>query len=376
MPELPHSPKLTDSTALPALNAEEQQQVTALIAQIDIDDPLMAIAYGANTMNGISRFAETLMSEVRAKNAGEVGQQITDLLQKVKGVDPNVFGQSKSWLAGVPLIGSLFNRVERTLLEYQTLTRQVDALTQKLQQAQTGLLRNIATLEQLFQRNRDFFQQITLHIIAGKQKVELTENHELADAQTRARETGDAMDAQRVRDLLEAIQRFERRLHDLLLSRTLAIQTAPQIRLMQSNSQSLAEKIQSSILTTIPVWKSQMVLGISLYSQRQAAQLQKDVADTTNQMLKRNAELLQSGSLETATQVERSVIDIETLREVQTRLLGTLEETLTIATDARHRRLEVEQDLVSMEQEMKQRLAGIVQMKAALQDKGETDETH
>lgn len=376
MPELPHSPELTNSTALPALNAEEQQQVTALIAQIDIDDPLMAIAYGANTMNGISRFAETLMSEVRAKNAGEVGQQITDLLQKVKGVDPNVFGQSKSWLAGVPLIGSLFNRVERTLLEYQTLTRQVDALTQKLQQAQTGLLRNIATLEQLFQRNRDFFQQITLHIIAGKQKVELTENHELADAQARARETGDAMDAQRVRDLLEAIQRFERRLHDLLLSRTLAIQTAPQIRLMQSNSQSLAEKIQSSILTTIPVWKSQMVLGISLYSQRQAAQLQKDVADTTNQMLKRNAELLQSGSIETATQVERSVIDIETLREVQTRLLGTLEETLTIATDARHRRLEVEQDLVSMEQEMKQRLAGIVQMKAALQDKGETDETH
>lgn len=376
MPELPRSPELTDSTALPALNAEEQQQVTALIAQIDIDDPLMAIAYGANTMNGISRFAETLMSEVRAKNAGEVGQQITDLLQKVKGVDPNVFGQSKSWLAGVPLIGSLFNRVERTLLEYQTLTRQVDALTQKLQQAQTGLLRNIATLEQLFQRNRDFFQQITLHIIAGKQKVELTENHELADAQARARETGDAMDAQRVRDLLEAIQRFERRLHDLLLSRTLAIQTAPQIRLMQSNSQSLAEKIQSSILTTIPVWKSQMVLGISLYSQRQAAQLQKDVADTTNQMLKRNAELLQSGSIETATQVERSVIDIETLREVQTRLLGTLEETLTIALDARHRRLEVEQDLVSMEQEMKQRLAGIVQMKAALQDKGETDETH
>ena len=376
MPELPLSPELTDSTAFPALNAEEQQQVTALIAQIDIDDPLMAIAYGANTMNGISRFAETLMSEVRAKNAGEVGQQITDLLQKVKGVDPNVFGQSKSWLAGIPLIGSLFNRVERTLLEYQTLTRQVDALTQKLQQAQTGLLRNIATLEQLFQRNRDFFQQITLHIIAGKQKLELTENHELADAQDRARETGDAMDAQRVRDLLEAIQRFERRLHDLLLSRTLAIQTAPQIRLMQSNSQSLAEKIQSSILTTIPIWKSQMVLGISLYSQRQAAQLQKDVADTTNQMLKRNAELLQSGSIETATQVERSVIDIETLRDVQTRLLSTLEETLTIATDARHRRLEVEEELVSMEQEMKQRLAGIVQMKAASQDKGETDETH
>lgn len=376
MSELALSRELTDTAAAPALNESEQQQVAALIAQTDINDPLMAIAYGANTMNGISRFADTLMAEVRAKDAGEVGQQITDLLQKVKGVDPGILGQPKSWLASVPLIGSLFNRVERTLLEYHTLTQQVDSLTQKLAQAQTGLLRNIATLEQLFQRNREFFQQVSLHIIAGKQKLELTASHELAEAQARARETGDAMDAQHVSDLLAAIQRFERRLHDLLLSRTLAVQTAPQIRLMQSNSQSLAEKIQSSILTTIPVWKSQIVLGISLYSQRQAAQLQKDVADTTNQMLKRNAERLQSGSVETATQVERSVIDIETLRDVQSRLLDTLEETLTIATDARQRRLEVEQELGNMEQEMKQRIAGIVQAKAAPRERVETNESH
>lgn len=360
MSETSLSPELADnSIAAKPLTEAEQQQVAVLVEQIDISDPLMAIAYGASTMNSISRFSEMLMSEVRAKEAGEIGQQITDLLMKVKGIDPGVLGQKKSWLASVPLLGSLFNRMERTLLEYQTLTQQVDTLTEKLQQAQLALLRNIATLEQLYQRNREFFQQISLHIIAGKQKLTLIEGGELAEAQANAQATGDAMDAQHVRDLLEAVQRFERRLHDLLLSRTIAIQTAPQIRLMQSNSQSLAEKIQSSILSTIPVWKSQMVLAISLHSQRQAAALQKEVADTTNQMLKRNAELLQSGSVETATQVERSVVDIETLRDVQSRLLTTLEDTLTIASDARTRRLEVEQELAGMEQEMKQRLAAI-----------------
>ena len=365
MSETQLSPELIDyNPAEKSLTEAEQRQVSALVGQINISDPMMALSYGASTMAGISRFAETLMSEVRAKDAGEVGQQITDLLQKVKGIDPGAFGQSKSWLASLPLLGKMFNQVERTLLEYQTLTQQVDTLTKKLDQAQIGLLRNIATLEQLFERNRDFFQQVSLHILAGKQKLEEIENGELVEARATAQRTGDAMDAQNVRDLLEAIQRFERRLHDLLMTRTIALQTAPQIRLMQSNSQSLAEKIQSSILTTIPIWKSQMVLAISLHTQRKAARLQKEVSDTTNQMIRRNAELLQTGSVETAKEVERSVVDIETLRDVQSRLLSTLEETLTLASDARSRRLEVEQELVGMEQQMKQRLVEIAQIKA------------
>ncbi|VTP68105.1 TelA-like protein SA1238 [Serratia rubidaea] len=158
---------------------------------------------------------------------------------------------------------------------------------------------------------------------------------------------------------MEGVQRFERRLHDLMMSRTIAVQTAPQIRLMQSNSQSLAEKIQSSILTTIPVWKSQIVLALSLNSQRQAAKLQKDVADTTNDMLRRNAELLQTGTLETAREVERSLVDVETLRDVQGRLLSTIEDTVTIASEARVRRAEVEKELAGMEQELRSRLAAI-----------------
>ena len=341
------------------LSQQDQEEVSRLVSQIDITDPVLSIAYGAKTMNSISRFSESLMQEVRAKDAGMIGDQLTDLLGKVKAVDLSAFGEKKSLLASIPLLGSLFNKVERTMMEYQTLAQQVDNIGKKLEQTMVDLLRNIAALEQLFIRNRDFFQQINLHVIAGKQKLALVQTEELAQAQQKASQSSDAMDAQSVRDLLEGIQRFERRLHDLMMSRTIAVQTAPQIRLMQSNSQSLAEKIQSSILTTIPIWKSQIVLALSLNSQRQAAKLQKDVADTTNDMLRRNAELLQTGTLETARQVERSIVDIETLRDVQTRLLSTIEDTVTIASDARSRRAEVEKELGTMEQELRNRLASI-----------------
>lgn len=341
------------------LTLQEQNEVQRLVEQIDITDPVLSIAYAAKTMNSISRFSEALMQEVRAKDAGAIGEQLTDLLGKVKAVDLSAFGEKKSLLASLPLLGRLFNKIERTMAEYQTLAQQVDNISKKLEQTMVELLRNIATLEQLFTHNREFFQQINLHIIAGKQKLALIQNGELRLAQEKAAHSSDAMDAQYVRDLVEGVQRFERRLHDLMMSRTIAVQTAPQIRLMQSNSQSLAEKIQSSILTTIPVWKSQIVLALSLNSQRQAAKLQKDVADTTNDMLRRNAELLQTGTLETAREVERSLVDVETLRDVQGRLLSTIEDTVTIASEARVRRAEVEKELAGMEQELRSRLAAI-----------------
>ncbi|QJT82975.1 toxic anion resistance protein [Kosakonia sp. MUSA4] len=339
------------------LTPAEQTQIQNIVAEININDPVFSLAFGAKTMNSISQFSESLMQEVRAKDAGVIGAQLTDLLMKIKQVDISAFEQKPGFLASLPLLGSLFNRIERTMLEYQTLAKQVDTITEKLNEAMVDLLRNISVLEILFDRNRDVFQQITLHIIAGKQKLEQIKQNELPVLQAQA--TTDPMNAQRLRDLLEGIQRFERRLHDLMLSRTIAMQSAPQIRLMQSNSQSLAEKIQSSILSTIPVWKSQIALSMSLQTQRQAAKLQKDVADTTNDLLRRNAEMLQTGTLETAREVERSVVDIETLREVQTRLLSTIEDSVKIATDARQRRAEVEKELVTMENDLRSRLASI-----------------
>ncbi len=354
----PLSTQVTEALpALQNLTPQEQEEVQQLVAQIDITDPVLSISYGAKTMNSISRFSDSLLEQVRAKDAGVIGEQLTDLLGKVKSVDLSTFGEKPGFMASLPVVGKLFNRIERTLAEYQTLAQQVDTVTEKLDTAMVDLLRNISTLEQLFIRNREFFQQINLHIIAGKQKVAQLQEVDLPAAQ--AQVADDPMNAQKVRDLLEGIQRFERRLHDLMLSRTIAIQTAPQIRLMQGNSQSLAEKIQSSILSTIPIWKSQIVLALSLHNQRQATKLQKDVADTTNEMLRRNAELLQTGTIETAREVERSVVDIETLRDVQARLLNTIEETVTIASDARTRRQEVEQELSTMENDLRTRLANI-----------------
>ncbi|MBN3041325.1 toxic anion resistance protein [Pectobacterium brasiliense] len=355
---------LTASDALSELNLsqlseQEKSEVSVLVNKIDITDPMLSISYAANTMGNISRFSESLMQEVRAKDAGVIGEQLTDLLMKVKSVDLTVFDTKQSFLASFPLIGKLFSTIQRTLLEYQTLAQQVDTVSKKLESAMMELLRNISTLEQLFIRNREYFQQITLHIIAGKQKLAAIQSGDLTAAQEKAQRTNDPMDMQYVRDLVSNIQRFERRLHDLMMSRTIAIQTAPQIRLMQSNSQSLAEKIQSSILSTIPLWKSQIVMAITLHSQRKSAKLQKEVSDTTNAMLRRNAEMLQLGTVETAREVERSIVDIETLREVQSRLLNTIEETVTIANDARTRRADVEKELGTMETELRTRLAEI-----------------
>lgn len=348
MNDLPGSEHLTPA---------DHAQIQHIVEEININDPAFSLGFGAKTMNSISQFSDALMQEVRAKDAGIIGTQLTELLQKIKGVDISAFEQKPGFLASLPLLGSLFNRIERTLLEYQTLSQQVESITAKLNDAMVDLLRNISVLETLFERNREVFQQITLHIIAGKQKLEQIKQNELPALQAQA--ASDPMNAQRVRDLLEGIQRFERRLHDLMVSRTIAMQSAPQIRLMQSNSQSLAEKIQSSILSTIPVWKSQIALAMSLQTQRQAAKLQKEVADTTNDLLRRNAEMLQTGTLETAREVERSVVDIDTLRDVQSRLLSTIEESVKIASDARQRRFEMEKELVTMENELRDRLASV-----------------
>lgn len=348
MNDLPGSEHLTPA---------DHAQIQHIVEEININDPAFSLGFGAKTMNSISQFSDSLMQEVRAKDAGIIGTQLTELLQKIKGVDISAFEQKPGFLASLPLLGSLFNRIERTLLEYQTLSQQVESITAKLNDAMVDLLRNISVLETLFERNREVFQQITLHIIAGKQKLEQVKQNELPALQAQA--ASDPMNAQRVRDLLEGIQRFERRLHDLMVSRTIAMQSAPQIRLMQSNSQSLAEKIQSSILSTIPVWKSQIALAMSLQTQRQAAKLQKEVADTTNDLLRRNAEMLQTGTLETAREVERSVVDIDTLRDVQSRLLSTIEESVKIASDARQRRFEMEKELVTMENELRDRLASV-----------------
>ncbi|OCQ52252.1 TelA-like protein [Photorhabdus australis subsp. thailandensis] len=335
----------------------DQEHLNALVEKIDITQPAAVISYGAKPMGEIARFADTLLDNVRTKEANEVGQKLSALVMFIREHDAlSVEEKSSGFLRNLPLIGGIFKKAERTMIDQKTLTQQVDTIATHLDNAMLNLLRDITVLDQLYDRNLGFYKEISLYVEAGKQKLQQIKTVELPSLQRKAATSQDMMDAQSVKDLLEDINRFERRIHDLELSQTIAIQTAPQIRIVQNNNQQLAEKIQSSILSTLPIWKSQMVLNLSLKAQGKAAKLQKEVADTTNDLLRKNAEILQQSSIATATEVERSIVDIETLRDVQSRLVNTIEDTMRIASEARIKRTEIEKELSSMEDNLRQRL--------------------
>ncbi|MDL2285925.1 toxic anion resistance protein [Desulfococcaceae bacterium OttesenSCG-928-F15] len=345
------------------LPAELDEKTKELARSIRLEDPTLSTSYGADTMRNISRFADDLLVRVRTKDAGEIGETLNALLGQVKEIDLPGVGQKKSFPANLPLIGSLFNRTERSLARYKSLADQVEAIAARLENAMTGLLYDIQILEQLYEHNKNFHKDLSRHLEAGKLCLEKAREEDLPRLVAEAEQTGDSMAAQQVRDFSEQLNRFERRLHDLQLSRTITLQTAPQIRLIQSNDQTLAEKIQTSILSTIPIWKSQIVLGLTLQGQQNAAALQKRVADTTNTLLKHNAEALQQSTIETARQVERAVVDVDTLKEVHGKLLNTIEETLRIAQDGRSQRIAAEKELLTMEEDLKTKLLQLADRK-------------
>lgn len=354
-------PETPESASLPAVS---EQRVTDIAKSINLDDPSLTVTYGAKTMQEISRFADDLLSRVKARDSGQVGETLTDLMVRVKGLDvTEIAGEKRGILERIPVIGSLFDSMERTIAKFNTLSEQVSVITDKLEEAMVGLLRDVNVLQNLYDHNADFHKELSAYIEAGKRKLEEVRQTDLPRLKKAADASADPMEAQKVRDLSEQLNRFERRLHDLQLSRTITVQTAPQIRLIQSNNQTLAEKIQTSILTTIPIWKSQMVLALSLQGQKNAALLQKSVADTTNDMLRKNAELLDQSSIETARQVERSVVDIDTLREVHGKLIHTIEESMRIAQEGREKRLAAERELDAMETQLKEKLTTLAAKK-------------
>ncbi len=350
---------MADITTLANLETNQvpQAKIAEALKEIDLTSPTVTMSYGTKTMTDIAGFADTILANVRAKDAGAVGTDLQNLMLKVKGIKiEDIANSKKSFWASLPVIGSLFDTVSSKLAEYDSAAKQIDAISDKLDEAQLGLLKDIEVLEQLYENNKNFYTDLTAHIIAGEQRLEQARTVELPALEKKAQDSKDNMDAQAVRDFADMINRFEKRLHDLKLSRTITLQTAPQIRMIQANNRTLAEKIQTSILATIPIWKSQLVLALSIHGQKNAAELQKSVADTTNEMLKKNAEMLQSSTIETAREVERSIVDVETLRDVQGKLINTIEETLNIANEGRVKRREAEKELAAMETDLRNRL--------------------
>ena len=336
---------------VPQINNEEAKK---LAQTINLQDSQAVVQYGIGTQTKISDFSDSLLQEIRNKDAGHVGTALGDLMMKIKEVDAGSLAQKEGLLS--KLFGGLKAQITKLMTRYEKLSTQIDSIVDSLDKAKMDLLRDITLLDKLYEKNLEHLGELDLYIEAGKIRLEEVKTTILPEFQKKAQETNDPLDAQKVQDVGAAINRFEKKLHDLQLTRMLALQTAPQVRLIQQNNQTLVEKIQSSILTTIPLWKNQIVIAISLFRQKSALELQTQVTDMTNKMLSQNSELLKQGSIDIARESERGIVEIETLQKVNNDLVSTIEETLKIQSEGRAKRAQAEVELEKMEAELKTRL--------------------
>ena len=295
---------------------------------------------------------------MRNKDAGETGEALAELVGKVRELDVNGLAQGPN-LGRVPLVGRFLDSFKRFANRYQKMGASIERLTMTLERSRMQLLKDVTVLDKMYELNLEYLRQLDLYITAGDEEMQELVTRRLPALEVEVRMSGDALAAQQLADFKQAVTRFERRLHDLKLTRTIAIQTAPQVRLIQGNDQNLVEKIQSSLLTTIPLWKNQIVIAVSLYRQQQALALQKEVTDATNELLARNAALLREGSGKVAREVERGVVDVETLQKVNDELIATLEETLRIQEEGHARRMQAEQQITRIQGDLKRRLVDL-----------------
>lgn len=337
------------------LNQEEKQMVESFASQINIKDSAMILQYGAGTQQKMANFSEKALASVQTKELGEVGDMLTDIVKQLKSFD--AVEDDKGGLFRIFRKGA--DKIETLKGKYSKVQSNIDSVIQSLERHQMQLLKDISGLDQLYDSNLVYYKELTMYILAGKKSLANFEKTDLAAAREKAAKSGLPEDAQAAKDLSDMASRFEKKLHDLELTRMIAIQTAPQIRLIQANDSAMAEKIQSTIVNTIPLWKSRMVLALGIAHASEAAKAQRAVTDMTNDLLKKNADMLKQASVETARETERGIVDIETLRETNQTLISTLDEVLSIQADGRQKRKEAESELVKIEDELKQKLLEI-----------------
>ena len=332
------------------LTEEERQAVEAFSQKIDIRDTNMILQYGAAAQKSVASFSENALASVRSKDLGEIGQDLSQLVVELKG-----FGdEDRKGLFG--LFKKAGNRLESMKAEYSKVEANVEKIAQSLEQHQITLLKDVAMFDQMYELNLKYYKELTMYILAGKKRLAEVRATEVEALRQRAEQTGLAEDAQAYNDLVSLCGRFEKKLHDLELTRMVSVQMGPQTRLLQNNDTLMIEKIQSSLVNTIPLWKSQMVLALGLEHSRQATAAQSAVTQMTNELLKKNAETLKMGTIATAKEAERSIIDIETLQDTNRKLIETLDEVLTIQKDGAAKRQAAEAELGRIEGELKAKL--------------------
>jgi len=335
-------------------DAAEQKKINEIVSAIDITDSSAVIQYGVNIQSDISEFSDSVLDRVKSNQSGYVGEVLSDLMVKVKAVNiDKVAGSNTAFSEFTKKIKNKFNKF---MTRYQKLGTQIDEIVDSLEDAKEGLLSDISLLDTLHEKNLIFMKDLEYYILAGEKKLETLRSETLPQLQQKAVESGDQADAQYFSDMKQLAERFEKKIHDLRLSRMITIQTAPQLRLIQNNDQILVEKIQSSILNTVPLWKNQIVIAISLYRQLTAVDLQKQVSDTTNDLLIKNAELLKENAINVANEAERGIVDIETLQKVNADLIETIDETLRIQKEGSAKRAEAQKQLIVLEKELKDKL--------------------
>lgn len=334
------------------LSPEEQAAVREFAKQIDVTDTNMVLNYGAAAQKNVAEFSASALSNVRNKDLGQVGDMLSALVVELQGF--NFSEEEKKGLAG--LFRKTKNKIASLKAHYDKVQVNVDKITEALDNHWRVLTKDIAMLDKMYDMNQAYNKELSMYIIAGKLRLEELRKTELPKLQEKARQSGLPEDAQAANDFANMLGRFEKRLHDLELTRMISIQMAPQIRMIQNNDSLMAEKIQTSIVNTIPLWKSQMVLALSMYHSQQAMSAQREVSNLTNELLRRNAEALRQGSVDVAREAERGIVDLETLKHTNEELIRTLEEVRQIQEEGRARRAEAEVELGRIEGELKQKL--------------------
>ena len=348
-PEEPEEPQLDDSV----LSEEERQMVQAFASQIDLTKTEQILQYGAGTQKKMADFSEEALKNVRTQDLGAVGELITDVVAELKDFDAEeekgLFGFFRKQSSRIASLKSKYDKAEVN----------VTKITDALEKHQIQLLKDSAALDKMYQLNLNYFKEITMYIMAGKLKLQQVRQTQLAQLEAKARQSGLAEDAQAAKDLDNLCNRFEKKLHDLELTRTICLQTAPQIRLVQNNDTMMVEKIQTTLVNTIPLWKSQMVLALGIAHSTEAVKAQAEVTNLTNELLKKNAEALHMATVETSRENERGIVDIETLKNTNAQLIQTLDDVMKIQKEGRQKRKEAEVEMSRMEQELKEKLLEI-----------------
>ena len=337
----------------PVLSPAEQKMVADFAAKIDIENTNQILQYGAGTQKKMADFSDTALANVRTQDLGEVGDLLVNVMGELKGLDQEeekgIFGFFKKQS----------NKLELMKSKYAKAEVNVEKISSALEQHQVRLLKDSAVLDKMYDQNLAYFKELTMYILAGKQKLQDVREGKLKELEATAQRTGLAEDAQAARDLAEKCNRFEKKIYDLELTRTISIQTAPQIRMIQNNDTVMVEKIQTTLVNTIPLWKNQMVLALGIAHSTEAATAQRQVNDVTNALLKKNAEALHMASVETAKEAERGIVDIETLKKTNQDLIATLDDVMKIQAEGRQKRLAAEAEMAKMEADLKNKLLEI-----------------